>query len=95
MLLDFIVPSICTPSNKELLTYGNAGHWFEINGKTLCFVSGSFWFVIILFDIFMQYMNEEPENQNIQKDPKNQTSYQSSSFTDNNDMLQRVRLLPA
>lgn len=89
MLLDLIVPSIYTPSNKTLLTYGNAGHWFEINGTILCYVSGAFWFITFFFDIFMSYMNS-----NIKPSQTNST-FQSSSFTDNNDMLQRVRLLPA
>ena len=88
MFCDFIVPSIYTPSNQALLTYGNTGHWFEINGKTLCFISGSFCFFIIGFNFFMLDINHR-DKANFKK------SHQSSSFTDNNDMLQRVRLLPA
>jgi hypothetical protein len=87
IILDLIIYFTANPANQDLISYGNAGHSFKINGGTLCFVSIVCLIMLcILSELMYCFISKQSDNTFPITGPSKHSSM-------DNDMLQRVRLL--
>ena len=89
IICDLLAFLIITPSNHELLSYGNAGHSFKIRGDTLCGVSIACLIALCILSGLMYYFIPKQSDDTF---PITSSSQSHSSM--DYDILQRVRLLP-